>query len=228
MVIIAEFGSNPAAYGWNFESWCRAAAQAGATHAKVQLWQTDHFPEAEWEEKWRYEFPRSRLKEFVETAHRYGLKAGASVFDADAVYLTTHLLTCDFLKLAAREQLNFELRSSCVESGKPVYRSVSDLENFVPWRREVTLFAIQHYPARMTGALLTLLSVARFFKNTGWSWGWSSHTRGWLDCAMAARLGAVVIEKHLALERSDPEGGHSLLPGKFMHMVRRVQAWAVN
>jgi sialic acid synthase SpsE len=53
-------------------------------------------------------------------------------------------------------------------------------------------------------------------------WGWSSHTRGWLDCWLAAKWGASVIEKHLALSPDDIEAGHSLLPHEFHKMTRAI------
>ena len=54
--------------------------------------------------------------------------------------------------------------------------------------------------------------------------GWSSHTRGYLDCVLAARLGAPAIEKHLCLTPSDLEAGHSLGVAKFHSMVAAISA----
>src|SRR3990172_1121814 len=105
--IVAEGGSSPARWGWNFDLWCRTAAMAKATAVKVQLFKAEHFPSAEHASKRPLEFPRARLVEFVEAAHRHGLRAGASVFDNEAVELAAK--HCDFLKLAAREWDNAEL-----------------------------------------------------------------------------------------------------------------------
>jgi len=231
--IIAEFGSNPQAHDWGFDLFCAFAAGAGATHAKVQLWRTDViYPEHMREAKRAWEFPRERLSEFVEEAHRYGLKAGASVFDGEAVQLVAQ--HCDFLKLAAREWANTVLirqtLQACKKYGRPLYRSLPHIgRNHYPGPIPViTLHAIPEYPASMAWSLINVIRMARYASLHGPGWGWSSHTRapGWLDCALAARLGTVVVEKHLALARSDPEGKHSLLPGEFAHMVRRVKAWA--
>ena len=226
MKIIAEFCSNVGDHAWDFSAFCRSASQAGATDAKVQLWTTGMYPPAMREAKRRYEFPRALLPHFVEVAHQYGLNAGASVFDEEAVDLAAR--HCDWIKLAAREQDNEDLIVSSFESGKFVYRSISDFssERIFLSTYHIPLFTIQKYPTGMTSALICLFKVWRYWRGT--IWGWSSHTAapGWLDCALAARLGAQVIEKHLALDPSDVEAGHSLLQYEFKRMVEEVKRWA--
>ena len=87
----------------------------------------------------------------------------------------------------------------------------------------VTLFTIQRYPTPLFSALWWLWRASRFFKSERIDyWGWSSHTRGYFDCIMAARLGALIIEKHFALSRGDVEAGHGLLPDPFSEMARRL------
>ena len=107
MDIIAELCSNPVSYGWDLEPFIALAALSGASHVKIQCFRAEHFPEWAQADKRAAEFPRERLREFAELAHAHGLKAGASVFDAEAVELCAREL--DFLKLAAREQDNREL-----------------------------------------------------------------------------------------------------------------------
>lgn len=225
--MIAELGSNPAAYGWDFTEFCRAADFAGATHVKIQLWKTTHFPASEWATKRLLEFPRALLPDFVAQAHRRMLKAGASVFDEEAVELTA--VQCDFLKLACREQANNALIAQAVRStlryDRTLYRT-TDNERHDLRLMGVTgteLFTVARYPTRMIIAWLGVLRAARFFGRMDVAWGWSSHTTGVLDCVLAARLGASVIEKHLCLDKADPEGGHSLLPDEFEHMVSQIR-----
>jgi len=226
MIIIAEIGSSPAP-GWDFDKWCGMARLVGATHIKAQIFKAEHFPPGEQAAKRRVEFPRWRLSEFVQAAHAHGLKAGASVFDSDAVVLVGEY--CDFFKLAAREMGNRQLIDSCFyhRLGKPTYRSVSrrSLDEYMPLTNFVTLFAVQEYPASMVSSVWSLILWSRFAGRERLpAWGWSSHTRGWLDCWLAARLGASVIEKHLALSPNDAEAGWSLLPHEFRRMAQEIRS----
>lgn len=223
-IIIAELGSNPVDYGWDTGRFCEAAAQAGATHVKIQVYKAEHFPAPYQDEKRRLEFPRNRIGEFADNAHRYGLQAGASVFDEAAVEICAREL--DFLKLAAREQKNALLIGNVEKTGKCIYRSISKHDERLEAHDApfVHLWAIQDYPASTVKSLITLLKAHNYFYRQGLSeWGWSSHTTGTLDCILAARLGASVIEKHFALSNTDIEGGHSLLPEKFAEMVRGIR-----
>jgi len=218
--LIAEFGSSPAP-DWDFATWCAAARQSGADSVKIQLWRADHFPEEERAAKRPLEFPRGQLYRFIAAARSVGLRAGCSVFDREAVTLAAHE-GCDFLKLAAREQDNYELRGQVLDTGKRVYRSISALNDDSQLLFEVTLFAIQRYPTPLFSALWQLWRASQFFKVNRMQWGWSSHTRGIFDCILAARLGAGVVEKHFALSSGDVEAGHSLLPDQFAEMARRI------
>lgn len=218
VTVIAEIGSSPAP-AWDFAPWCAAAANAGADAVKVQLFRASHFPAAEWDSKRPLEFPRNKWPDFVSTAHAYGLSAGASVFDEGAVRLVA--MYSDFLKLAAREQDNEALFFACLATGKQVYRSVSDLDQASSLRGQTTLYAMQQYPAPMWEALAWVIRFKRSMN--GVRWGWSSHTTGYLDCWLAARLGASVIEKHLCLSPTDLEAGHSLQPAKFAAMCRAIR-----
>lgn len=223
--IIAEIGSSPARDGWRFDLWCAAASLAGATHVKAQMFFADSFPPSERASKKPLEFPRWRFDEFVDAAHRRKLKAGASVFDTPAAALVAE--QGDFVKLAAREQDNSELILYVLRHGRPVYRSISDVR-CMGYRDvvEATLFTIPSYPTGMARALVGVLRAALFFGQypAGVRWGWSSHTRGWLDCRLAARLGATVLEKHLALRSDDVEAGWSLQPHEFARMVKEIRS----
>ncbi len=236
ITIIAELGSSPAP-AWDFEPWCAAAAKAGADAVKVQLFRVDHFPESERAAKRPLEFPRGRLREYVQCAHAYGLTAGASVFDLDAVALAAEW--CDWLKLAAREQDNKELftftwnnwgriyhEDTKQVTCQPWYRSVSDKRKAGHMMLGINLFAIPTYPASLPLSLLRLVEWAYYCRQRPHElprFGWSSHTTGYVDCVLAARLGASVIEKHLAIDPHDLEAGHSLSPSQFAAMCRAIR-----
>ena len=225
MIIIAEIGSSPAPE-WAFERWCEAASLAGATHVKAQMFQAAHFPPAEQASKRPLVFPRQRLGEFVSAAHQCGLKAGVSVFDLEAVDLAGQ--QGDFLKLAAREENEPSLLDRCLDVAKPLFRSVSSSEKWGGWTANgqiVHLRTIPQYPTPLARALVEVVKTARaWHKFSGAnSWGWSSHTRGALDCWLAVALGATVIEKHLCLTEHDLEAGHSLNPTQFKAMAQAIK-----
>lgn len=218
--VIAEIGSAPAPE-WDFALWCEAVAQTGATHIKAQCFKAEHFPFVEQAGKRQLEFPRDRLGEFVQAAHGHGLKCGVSVFDAEAVELAAQ--HCDFLKLAARESGNGELRAAVIATGKPFYQSFSNNDAARGWWHTphgITMWTFQRYPTPLLVALFHLLTIS---KPEDIRWGWSSHTRSAFDCILAVRLGASVIEKHIALTPNDKEAGHSLLPDAFGRMVREIK-----
>ncbi len=214
--IIAEFGSSPAP-AWDFDRWCLEAFLAGATHVKVQLWRADHFPEGEREQKRPLEFPRERYPEFVGTAQKYGLKAGASAFDEGAAKLLRY---GDFRKIALREWNNVEVELSVwVGHQHPIYQScpVSAYAGL-----GISMGCIGQYPTPMPRAILGLMRWAWNMRGCQ-HWGWSSHTKGIADCVLAVMLGATTIEKHFALTPQDVEAGHSLLPTQFARMVRKIK-----
>ena len=220
MIIIAEIGSSPSP-AWDFGLWCDIAATCGATHIKAQMFRAEHFPPAEWESKRLLEFPRHKIERFAAEARGHRLLCGVSVFDAEAVTLAA--MHCDFLKLAAREQFNQDLIDVALRTHKPLFRSISDdRANMVI--SSTTLATVQLYPLPMLPALVAVTRWALWFRANGaWRWGWSSHTRGILDCWLARRLGAVVIEKHLALNHLNVEAGHSLLPHEFRRMAEGLR-----
>lgn len=226
MILIAEFCSNPAPE-WDFETWCRVAAQNYADLVKVQIFHPAIFPPGEQAQKKLVAFPLARFGEFVKAAHGNFLDAGASIFSGYGFFSLA--ASGDFIKLASREENNLGL-VDLVRLNRlrplPVYRSGTSLEScitsvgygFTP------LFCIPQYPTRLFQTVFPILRMAQFFNKHGLCWGWSSHTVGWLDCLLAVKLGATLVEKHLALSRDQIEAKHSLLPVEF----RRMAMWLKN
>lgn len=221
--LVAEIGSSPAPE-WDFKHWCDVAKASGATDVKAQCFLASHFPVSEQASKRPLEFPRARLPEFVAAAHVRGLGCGVSVFDTEAVELAAQ--HCDWLKLAAREEENTELRdwtmAWALSQRKPVIRSVTNISASMLVTFGVThLAALQQYPAPMWRTIFHLLKAAYHFRGH-FDWGLSSHTTGLLDCILAARLGASVIEKHLAIDPNNIEAGYSLSPHQFKRLAAAV------
>ncbi len=227
-IVIAELGSSPAP-DWDFRYWLEWVACTDAPAVKVQMFHAGHFPLSEQAAKAELEFPRHRWGEFIYHAHDLGLQAGASVFDVDA--LRQVLEYGDFLKVAAREETNGPLLSAIANENAhatrrlPVYRSLTDprvIQRGYPFDLgDVLLLTIPHYPASLSAALLKVCYAALSFDAR--PWGWSSHTANILDCWLAAKLGAAVIEKHFAITGTEREAAHSLQPMNFREMVRKCQ-----
>ena len=124
MDLIADLCSNVAPFHEHGLVWASTrAVLAGATHVKVQLFTPSHFPRQEREAKRAVTFPRERLKGFVCAVHACGGKAGASVFDEQAVDACVDA-GMDFLKLATREAFNPVLVDLCADTGLPFYTSL--------------------------------------------------------------------------------------------------------
>lgn len=71
------------------------------------------------------------------------------------------------------------------------------------------------------------IPLGRFwrFSDYGFWFGLSDHTLStWLP-TVAVAMGAVVIEKHMTLDRNaeGPDHAHSLMPGEFAEMVRNIR-----
>ena len=225
LMVIAELGEN--VFPFNMErlvTLIGRAAVAGANAVKVQLYRGTHFPLSESMAKSATEFPRHRVKDLVALAHAEGLQAGVSVFDFEAIKVAQDV-GVDFIKLATREQNNVRLLTAVLDAGVPrVLRSIDWRRVLVghsvityDWADITTLACIPEYPTVFatthTDRLSALMSDP---------FGWSSHTTGWMDCIEAVWQGACVIEKHLCLDPSDPEGLWSLFPGGFEMMVREL------
>jgi len=219
--IIAETCSNIISYLNNLEGVVEAVANTGADALKIQLFKTEYFPLAEQESKRSLEFPRERFSELVKLCHNCGLACGASVFDEEAVECVVDA-SGDFLKLAVREWNNLELREWCMYTGLPIlqsfdYRNENNFDYVIRDRHTtnpVYLACCPEYPAEK----LSMPDCDLI--------GWSSHTSHWVDCIIATADYALVIEKHIAFNRYDPESAWSLQPSEFASMVsdlRRVE-----
>ena len=221
IIIVAELGANPNKYHWNTEAFCEAAAKAGATHVKIQLFKPTHFPKDEQQSKELVTFPRDTVAHFAMCARDYNLHPGASVFDFEAIELCEQYM--DFIKLATREERSFDLLLRASMTGLPVYRSI-DFRKFLKTKKVRTLFnenilaCIPEYP---TKGYVSQLPIG--IEKLPAPYGWSSHTRSYQDVETAIVRGATIIEKHLKLSNDEPEAEWSFFPHEFEDMVKRIQ-----
>ena len=216
--IIAEGCSNIVRHLDDMDGLIQLVASTGASSLKIQLFKAEIFPLAEQSSKRRVEFPRDKVKEFVNLCHKHNLAAGASVFDSDSVSLLEQT-GADFIKMATREWENINLWQRVLESPLPKIASF-DVGNSrminVPYAMNtIHLACVPQYP------------VIDPYIPCGYSvdsdWGWSSHTPDYLDCLLAVSRGACVIEKHIAFSETDFEHGWSLESNEFGQMVKDIR-----
>lgn len=224
--IIAELCSNIIRHLDNLPNIIRWCKESGASAAKVQLFRSESFPENERESKKLVEFPRERFEEFVNLCHAYDLAAGASVFDRDAVNLVEDSGS-DFIKLATREFNNTRLVKMCAATEVPVIRSFDvkakwEWENFWIGERNpniVHMICNPEYPSEFP----KIETFGDNFSHRISVLGYSSHTSHWNDVIIAVSRGAAIVEKHVKIDKDDPEAGWSLYLDEFEQLVKDVR-----
>ncbi|MEH6627053.1 MAG: N-acetylneuraminate synthase family protein [Motiliproteus sp.] len=160
-------------------------------------------------------------------AHELGLEAGISFFDTvDMEDFGEKIDTFDFFKLPSAELTNAELISAMLKTGKQVFLSTgchneSELEAaFSPLPTEgwMPMHCISNYPVSLQNARLGYIEYLR----NKWDRdvGYSSHDDDWEACLLAMQLGAVVIERHITLDRNAEGLDHSSssTPAEFAKM----------
>ena len=226
-----------------------AAAEAGADGVKLQTYTADTMtlqsdrPEfvVAWQGKQRtlYDLyaeaytPWEWHKELFDHAKKRGLICFSTPFDATAVAFLEKLKN-PIYKVASFEVVDIPLLEAIGRTKKPVIMSrgmasVAEITLAVQTLRTsgakdiIILQCTSAYPADPQDAnLLTIPDIRKRFKVLA---GLSDHTLS-NDIAVASvALGAVVIEKHLTLKRSDggPDSAFSMEPAEFVELVRSVR-----
>lgn len=172
-------------------------------------------------------------EELFRVAREEGLVCFSSPFDKTAVdFLET--LNTPMYKIASFEITDIPLIQYVASKGKPMIVSTGiaaheDIEMAVNTCRaegndDITLLkCTSSYPAPLEEANLRLIpKMAADFRVKV---GLSDHTMGWLAPVVATSLGAVMIEKHFILDRSQggPDSAFSLNTDEFTHMVNAVR-----
>ena len=217
-----------------------AAADAGADAIKLQTWTPGAMcispdyrlgkgPWAGYTLKRLYEIahtPWEWHKPIFDYARILGLVPFSAAFDRESVdFLET--LGVDRHKVASFELVDLPLIRYMASKGKPMILSTGMATEKEVWEAmscayEVTdapvtlLKCTSAYPADATDANLRTIELIM-----GSGWGLSDHTIGVGVACAAAGLGAVMIEKHLTLARSDggPDAGFSMEPHELKQLV---------
>ncbi len=142
-------------------------------------------------------------------------------------------LDCPTYKVASFEVVDIPLLECIAKTGKPVIMSTGmasqdeiDLAVATLLRgcsQLVLLHCVSAYPAKPNE--MRLLRIRELQAEYGCHVGLSDHTIGHTAAVVAVTLGAVMIEKHLTLQRSDggPDAAFSAEPKEFCLMVEAIR-----
>lgn len=172
-------------------------------------------------------------EELFRVAKEEGLVCFSSPFDKTAVDFLENLHT-PMYKIASFEITDIPLIQYVASKGKPMILSTGiaaydDIALAVSTCRaegneDITLLkCTSSYPAPLEEA--NLLLIQKMAADFGVNVGLSDHTMGWLAPVVATSLGAVMIEKHFILNRSQggPDSEFSLNTEEFTYMVNAVR-----
>jgi pseudaminic acid synthase len=250
--VIAEISNNHLA---DPERACRLieiAAKAGADAVKIQTYDADSLtidcdrPEfmiqtAPWAGLNYYQLYKkialsaSFTERLFRVAHECGITIFSSPFDERAVQLLQGL-NCPAYKIASFEIRDDPLLQAVAATGRPVLVSTG-IANFEDievtlrilrnggCRHIALLHCVSQYPAKT--ADMNLRAIDRLAQ-LGCQVGLSDHSLDNTAAVLAVARGAVLIEKHFTISRSDggPDASFSLEPAELGALVRETRrAW---
>jgi N,N'-diacetyllegionaminate synthase len=252
VIVIAEAGVN---HDGDVDRACRlvdAAADAGADIVKFQTFRADQIatvaaPKAAYQQRStdpgesqremlrRLELTPAMHERLVAQCRARGIEFLSTGFDPESIDLLV-ALGCAWIKVPSGELTNLPylrhagrqqkriLLSTGMATLEEIGAALGALEHAgTPRDRIIVLQCTTAYPAPVEDANLQAMSIIS--RTFGVATGYSDHTSG-IDIATAAvALGAVVLEKHLTLDRSLPGPDHaaSLEPREFGDMVKAVR-----
>lgn len=252
VLIIAEAGVN---HDGNIEKALKlvdAAAEAGANVVKFQTFSADRLAtkkaekadyqkqnspvnETQYEMLKRLELSQRDHEILINHCIKHDLEFLSSAFDLESLsFLLSQNL--NRLKVPSGEITNLPYLEEIGKSGKKIILStgmanlkeIADaLEIFIENGAQKADITVLHcntdYPTNIRDVNLSAMSnMAHSF---GVKVGYSDHTIGSLVPVAAVALGAVVIEKHLTLDRSadGPDHSSSMEPQEFAEMVESIR-----
>jgi len=250
--VIAEISNNHLA---DAERACRLieiAAKAGADAVKIQTFDADSLtidcdrPEfmirtPPWEGMNYYQLYRqialsaSFTERLFAVARDCGITIFSSPFDERAVKLLQEL-NCPAYKIASFEICDDPLLEAVAATGRPTLVStgvatLADIKETLSVLRGAgcldiaLLHCISQYPAKTADMNLRAIDQ---LSGLGCQVGLSDHSLSNFAAVLAIARGAVLIEKHFTISRSDggPDASFSLEPAELADLVREVrQAW---
>lgn len=175
-------------------------------------------------------------EELFEYIRSKGCIPFSSPFDETAVDFLESL-NCPLYKIASFELTDLPLIGKVAKTGKPMIMStgmatIAEIEDAVNCARDngctelILLKCTSTYPA--TAADSNIVTIPHLSKMMNVPVGISDHTLGIGVSVAAVAMGAVVIEKHITLDRSDGgvDSTFSMEPNEFKLLVEQAnQAW---
>ena len=232
-----------------------SAKSAGADAVKLQTYRADTItinhaaPEfmvhgGLWDGRRLYELydeahtPWDWHKPIFDYGREIGITVFSSPFDSTAIDLLESL-DAPAYKIASPELIDLGLIRLTAQTGKPIIMStgmgnLEEISEAVEAARDAGAkdIAVLHctsvYPASPEEAnLASIAEIANRFDVVG---GLSDHTHGTAVSAVAAALGADIIEKHFTLARSDGgvDSAFSLEPEELEELVRNARIARVS
>jgi len=220
------------------------AAEAGADAIKLQTFEPEQLASnrnyviqsGPWKGQKLYELykkahtPKKWHKELFDLARELEIEAFSTPFhQTDVDFLET--LNCPRYKISSFDIINSDLIKYVAQTGKPIIISVGMATYNEIWLAysfsqingpcDLTLLhCISAYPTELESVNLKSMQALEEFTP---KIGISDHSQYLMVPVLATAMGASVIEKHIALDRSGLDGGFALLPGEFELMVKDVR-----
>jgi N,N'-diacetyllegionaminate synthase len=230
----AELGSGHQGSLYKAQKLIDAAAEAGASAVKVQLFRADSLdarPAVQQKLKF-YELPLEWLPALEATAHMHGLAFGVTPFAVDLVEPLRGFI--DFVKIAAYDLPFTDLLEACGQLDVPVVLStamatraeiLSACHTLSAVRSLILLHGTAVYPAQIADARLARLHTLAAVQAAGYCqrYGLSDHTLGITCALLAVASGATWIEKHMGLYADNPDAVVAVTPTVFAAMVSECE-----
>lgn len=252
--IIAEIGVNHDGRTDRAIDLVAAAASAGASAVKFQLFEADRLMsraarlagyQARAGEKdptqmlRRLELSLDDLRHVVEAAHASSLAAIVTIFSVELVRPALGL-PWDAFKSASPDIINLPLLRAMSESGRPLILSTGaadevEIADALAHCGDAAFHCVSAYPTPEDKAQLAgieaLRALAARVGRQGLPVGYSDHTTALDTGALAVAAGALLLEKHLTHDRAaaGPDHSTSLDPDEFAQYVRMAErAWRMR
>jgi sialic acid synthase SpsE len=240
--VIAEIGSN---HNGDFALACellRRAAAAGADVVKFQRYDAallvhkdvptmahvSGIHKTQRERMHSLQFNEAQWRQLAGMASELGVGFMASGFDETSIDALDAFVPA--FKIASGDLTHLPLIRHAAAKGKPVVIStgmatedeIAAVVSCVPAERLVLMYCVSRYPTPPDE--LDLLTIPWMKDRFQVAIGYSDHTVGTTAAVAAVALGAVLVEKHFTLDKTQPVGDHKLSaePDEFMHLVTGV------
>ncbi len=245
-MIVAELSGNHNGDLQRAKALILIAKQAGADAVKLQTYTADTItiksnrPEfllqgGLWDGRNLYDLyewahtPWAWHSELFEYAKEIDITLFSSPFDGTAIdFLET--LNCPIYKIASFEAMDLPLIKKAAETGKPIIISTGVINEiqiqealetvYETGNRDVTLLhCISQYPAQAEA--FNLKTITDMQQRFSVPVGLSDHTLDNTIAIASTALGAVMVEKHFTIKRSDggPDADFSLEPDELSGLV---------